>query len=274
MTPPIPVGVAIFPTHEGIDLVELGQLAEERGFESLFVPEHTHIPASGRSQLASAQGDLPPEYPRTLDPFVTLSAVAACTSRIRLGTGICLLVQRDPIITAKAIATLDQLSDGRFVFGVGAGWNREEMLNHGTDPGTRFTLLRERIEAMKEIWSHDEASYAGEHVAFERIMSWPKPRQQPHPPVLVGGEGPRSIEIALTAADGWIPSARPGLLKQIAEVRARARPGFRLTVYGADPVDVPRFAEAGAERCVFWLPAMDRGAAIDRLMAIARELGL
>ncbi len=157
-------------------------MAEERGFESLLFPEHTHIPASRESPYPGG-GELPPEYSRTYDPFVALTAAAAATERLLIGTGICLVIERDPILTAKEVASLDKLSGGRFLFGVGAGWNREEMRNHGTDPAHRFSLMRERIEAMKAIWTQDEASYAGTHLNFERIWCWPKPEQQPHPPI-------------------------------------------------------------------------------------------
>src|SRR5436309_10550764 len=159
-------------------------MAEERGFESVFVTEHTHIPAS-RETPYPAGGELPREYWRIYDPFVSLTSMAAATERIRVGTAICLLVERDPIATAKEVASLDRLSGGRMLFGVGAGWNLEEMLDHGTDPSRRFGVMRERVEAMKAIWTNEEASYHGRYVEFDRIWSWPKPLQQPHPPVLV-----------------------------------------------------------------------------------------
>ena len=181
-------GVAIFPTEDAQDPAELARMAEDRGFESLLFPEHTHIPAS-RETPYPAGGELPPEYSRTYDPFVALTAAAAATERLLIGTGICLIIERDPITTAKEVASIDQLSAGRFLFGVGAGWNVEEMRNHGTDASRRFGLMRERVEAMKAIWTQDEASYHGEQVQFERIWSWPKPLQQPHPPILVGGNG-------------------------------------------------------------------------------------
>src|SRR3989440_1212261 len=172
-------GVGIFPSEDSQPPDELGRMAEERGFESLLFPEHTHIPAS-RETPYPAGGELPPEYSRTYDPFVALTAAAVATERLKIGTGICLVIERDPIITAKEVASLDRLSNGRFLFGVGAGWNAEEMRNHGTDPSKRFSLMRERIEAMKAIWTQDEASYSGRQVAFERIWCWPKPVQRPH----------------------------------------------------------------------------------------------
>src|SRR5947209_10431937 len=186
-------GVAIFASEDVQPPAELAKMAEERGFESLWFPEHTHIPAS-RETPYPAGGELPPEYSRKYDPFVALSFAAAATQRLLVGTAICLIVERDPIITAKEVASLDRLSQGRFLFGVGAGWNVEEMRNHGTDPSKRFGLMRERVEAMKAIWTQQEASYSGSYVNFDRIWSWPKPLQQPHPPVRVGGNGPRALE--------------------------------------------------------------------------------
>src|SRR3954451_11502997 len=191
--PELQFGLAMFPADYAIQPVELGRLAEERGFESLWFPEHTHIPVS-RETPYPAGGDLPPEYWHTHDPFVALAAVAATTERLRVGPGICLIVERDPITTAKEVASLDRISNGRFLFGIGAGWNREEMANHGTDPDRRFGLMRERVEAMKAIWTQGEASYHGEQVRFDRIWSWPKPAQHPHPPVLIGGNGPRVLD--------------------------------------------------------------------------------
>ena len=181
-------GVAIFPTHNAIRPDDVARLAEERGHESLFFPEHTHMPAD-HSPHPSGQ-PLPYRYSHTFDLFVAVTAAVTATSRLRVGTGVCLVIQRDPIITAKETASADYLSGGRFEFGVGAGWNREEMANHGTDPRKRMAVLRERVEAIKAIWTTDEASYSGEFVQFDRIWSWPKPAQRPHPPVIVGGEGP------------------------------------------------------------------------------------
>ena len=178
-------GVGYFPTHDGIGPGPLARMLEERGQESLFFAEHTHIPASRESPYP-AGGELPQKYWHCYDLFVALTAAAAATSRLRVGSGICLIIERDPIVTAKEVASVDHLSGGRMEFGVGAGWNREEMQNHGTDPRTRMALMRERVEAMKAIWTQEEASYAGEYVTFDRIWSEPKPAQRPHPPVLVG----------------------------------------------------------------------------------------
>src|SRR4051794_27554494 len=215
-------GVAIFPTEDAQGPAELARMAEDRGFESLLFPEHTHIPAS-RETPYPAGGELPPEYSRTYDPFVALGFAAAATERLRIGTGICLVVERDPIVTAKAVASLDVLSDGRMVFGIGAGWNREEMRSHGTDPRTRMRLMRERVEAIKAIWSQDEASYDGEFVSFERIWCWPKPVQKPHPPIVVGGNGPTVLDRVLSFGDAWMPNVIDDdtLLGQIDDLRAR-----------------------------------------------------
>ena len=199
------VGLTMFPTDEAIDPMSLGRAAEAAGFESLFFPEHTHIPASRESPWPGG-GELPREYSRTYDPFVALAAIAASTERIRLGTGICLVVERDPITLAKEVASLDRLSGGRFEFGIGAGWNREEMANHGTDPRNRMALLRERVLAMRALWTQDEPSFHGEHVAFDPVWAWPKPLQEPHPPVVVGGNGPRVLDRVLRYGDEWFPN--------------------------------------------------------------------
>jgi len=200
----------MFPTDYAISAVDLGRAAEEHGFESLWLPEHTHIPASRRTPWPGG-ADLPQEYWHTLDPFVALGAVAAVTSTLRLGFGVCLVVERDPIVTAKEVASLDHLSGGRVLFGVGGGWNLEEMANHGTTPGARWKLLRERVEAMKAIWTQTKPEYHGEFVNFDPMMAWPQSVQQPHPPVIVGGAFPHGARRAARYGDGWIPLAgRPG----------------------------------------------------------------
>ncbi len=213
-------GLTIFPTEASAQPVELARRAEELGFESLFFPEHTHIPVS-RETPYPAGGDLPDEYRRIYDPFAALAAAAAVTEKLLLGTGICLIVERDPITTAKEVATVDRLSNGRFLFGVGAGWNLEEMRNHGTDPEQRFRLMRERIEAMKAIWTEDEAAYHGELVDFDPINAWPKPVQRPHPPILMGGNSRR----------------RPA---------ARRRPRRRLAAEPRDPPEPARRSDCRA----------------------------
>jgi len=255
-------GLTIFPTDYAIDPAQLGRAAEDAGFSTLLFAEHTHIPVS-RDTPPPAGGELPQRYWHTLDPFVACAAVATATKTLRVGTGICLVIERDPITTAKEVASVDHLSGGRFEFGVGAGWNREEMRNHGTDPDTRFGLMRERIEAMKAIWTEDEPEYHGKHVDFDPIWSWPKPVQKPHPPILVGGTAPKALDRVLRYGDVWIPNriAEPDWLKgRIAELRERAGRHFPVTYFGATPTDefVSAIAEAGADRALLQLP--DAGA--------------
>jgi probable F420-dependent oxidoreductase len=254
-------GVAIFPAHDAISPSEVARLAEQRGHESLFFPEHTHIPASRLTPYPGGRS-LPRKYSHTLDLFVALTAAAGATSRLRVGSGVCLVIERDPIVTAKEVASVDVLSGGRFEFGVGAGWNREEMANHGTDPRVRMAVMRERVEAMKEIWTSDEASYTGAHVRFERIWSWPKPAQRPHPPVLIGGHGPGVLDRVLAFGDAWFPNHAPaGILDRAKELRARADRPVALMVMGmpADPRVIEAYAEAGFTRAVHWLPSAQRG---------------
>jgi probable F420-dependent oxidoreductase len=256
-------GVEMFPTDYAINVVELGKAAEDLGFESIFFPEHTHIPASRRSPWPGG-ADLPREYWHTLDPFVALGAVAGATSTIKLGTGICLVIERDPIILAKEVASLDHLSNGRVLFGVGGGWNYEEMENHGTNPKQRWLVLRERMLAMKEIWTKDAAEYHGRFVNFDPIWSWPKPVQQPHPPILVGGSGPRTLERVVEWGDEWMPNrVQPGesLTARIVELQQMAAAAGRgplgVSVFGArpDPAFIERVQAAGATRLIFALPA-------------------
>jgi probable F420-dependent oxidoreductase len=271
----VDTGVAIFPTHNAISPADMARLAEERGLESLFFPEHTHIPASRESPWPDG-GELPRKYAHTLDLFVAVTAAVTATSRLRVGSGICLLVERDPITTAKEVASVDFLSGGRFQFGVGAGWNREEMANHGTDPRRRMAILRERVEAMKVIWTQDEASYAGQYVAFDRIWSWPKPAQRPHPPVLVGGNGPGVLDRVLAFGDAWFPNHADGILDRAAELRARADRPVALMVMGvpADAKVLEAYAAAGFQRAVHWLPSAPRGPverALDRYEAAIAE---
>ena len=261
-------GVFIFPTDYSIRIDELARAAEERGFESLFVTEHTHIPTSRRSPFAGG-GPLPKEYSHTLDPFIGLMAAAAATSRLRVGTGICLVIEHDPIVLAKVVASLDLLSNGRVLFGVGAGWNAEEMEHHGTAFPTRFRVMRERIQAMKAIWTQDEAEFHGEFVNFDRIWSYPKPVQQPHPPVLLGGEGRHTLRRVVEFCDGWFPRGRAGadtVLAQLEELRTEARRAGRdpktisVSVFGGkpDPSALDRYREAGIDRYVLPLPSEGR----------------
>jgi probable F420-dependent oxidoreductase len=274
------LGLAILLTDYSMPPARLARLAEERDFESLFVAEHTHIPVS-RETPYSGGGELPREYSHTLDPFVALTAAASATERLKVGTGICLVVERDPITTAKQAATLDHVSGGRFLFGVGAGWNLEEMRNHGTDPRRRFSIMRERIEAMKAIWTADEAEYHGEHVDFDPIWSWPKPVQRPHPPVLVGGIGERVIDRVLAYGDEWMPNrveSPEALGERIAELQRRAGEAGRgripVTVFHAKPEE--RFVEGlravGVGRCLLYLRPDEPGEVERQLDELARLL--
>ena len=254
-------GVAIFPTHEVQSPGEIARMAEERGFECLLFPEHTHIPASRESAWPGGS-ELPAYYARTYDPFVACTAAAAATERLLIGTGICLVIERDPIVTAKEVASVDVLSGGRFLFGVGAGWNVEEMRNHGTDASRRFGVMRERIEAMKAIWAEDEASYSGRYVSFDRIWCWPKPAQKPHPPVMIGGNGARVLDRVLAFGDEWMPNrmSDDDLAARIAELGVRASEAGRgripVTVVGfpADAARIEALARIGVDRIVSWLP--------------------
>jgi probable F420-dependent oxidoreductase len=254
-------GVTLFLTDYALSPTELGRICEELGYESLLLPEHTHIPLSRRTPFP-AGGELPREYSHTHDPFVALGAIAAVTSRIRIGTGVCLLAQRDPIVTAKAVATLDHLSGGRTLFGVGGGWNEEEMENHGTRPSQRWRILRERVLAVKALWTQDEAAFRGRFVDFDPVWQWPKPLQRPHPPIILGGNGPGALERVVEYADEWMPIPRrdgPRIEERIPELRRLAERAGRghvpVGVYGArpDPASIERYQQSGVERCVFWL---------------------
>jgi len=272
----------MFVTEYTISVVDLGRAAEEHGFESLFVPEHTHIPVKRVTPWAGG-GELPREYSHTLDPFVALGAVAAVTTRLKLGTGICLVIQHDPIALAKEVASLDQVSNGRFLFGVGAGWLREEIANHGTDPRTRWRLFGERMQAMDAIWSSDVAEFHGKFVNFDPIWSWPKPVQQPRPPVLLGGDVQSAMHRVVEYADEWMPHPDRGelpLSQRIAEFwqlsEAAGRGRLPVSVYGAapDPARVAEYQAAGVARCVFRLPAAgadDVLPALERAAAVARQ---
>jgi probable F420-dependent oxidoreductase len=199
-------GAAMFFTDYSMAPADLGRALGERGFESLWAPEHSHIPVSRTSPFPSG-GDLPKEYYDVMDPFITLAAAAAATKTLKVGTGVCLVQQRDPIQTAKLVASIDQVSAGRFLFGVGSGWNAEEMADHGTPFKSRHKIARERIEAMQAIWTQDKAEYHGEFVNFDPMMAWPKPVQKPHPPVIVGGAFPYGARRAIRYGDGWVPHA-------------------------------------------------------------------
>lgn len=277
------IGVIIFPTDTTIQPVELGRAVEERGFESLWFPEHSHIPTNRATPWGGREGapPLPDYYWRTHDQFVALAAVAAGTQRLRLGTGICLVAQRDPIWLAKQVASLDQISGGRFLFGIGYGWNREELAHHGVRYADRRDRLRESILAMKELWNEDEASFGGEHVSFSPSWAWPKPAQQPHPPVILGGDaGPRTAAHIAEFCDGWMPiGGRHGLDKGLEQIRKacedRGRdPGsVHIGVFGAkaERAALDDLAERGVRRAVLTLPQGDRDevlAALDRLAGL------
>jgi probable F420-dependent oxidoreductase len=252
-------GVGYFPTHDGMTPGAVAKMAEERGQSALYFAEHTHIPASRESRWPGGQA-LPQKYWHSYDLFVALTHAAAATSRLRVGSGICLVVERDPIITAKQVASVDHLSGGRLDFGVGAGWNREEMQNHGTDPRRRMAVLRERVEAMKEIWTRQEASYSGEYVKFERIWSEPKPAQRPHPPILVGGSGPTVLDRVLAFGDSWFPNYRDLDDDRVAELRGRADRHIDVDVIGMPPKPeaIEHCAKLGVRRTNIWLPTGGR----------------
>jgi probable F420-dependent oxidoreductase len=263
-------GLAIFPTDYSISMAELGPAVEDRGFESLWVAEHTHIPTSRLSPRPGDQGaELPRHYSHTLAPFVALTAAAVVTRSLRLGTGLCLVVEHDTIDTAKEVASIDQISGGRFIFGVGGGWNREEMADHGTAFETRWKLLRERIEAMKVIWTQEEAEYHGELVSFDPIWAWPKPVQKPHPPIYLGGNGANTLKRVVRYADGWMPN-RGDFVSRIPELQRLAaeagRPPIPVTAYGRrDAGEIDRFIAAGVERTIYYLPSDGREAALREL---------
>ena len=275
-------GVDMFPADYAMNVVDLGRAAEERGFESFFVPEHLHIPVNRVTPWAGG-GELPREYSHTLDPFVALAAVAAATSNLKLGTGICLVIQRDPITLAKEVASLDHISGGRFLFGVGAGWLLEEIANHGVEPRTRWRVFNERMRAMQAIWTSEEAEFHGKYVNFDRIWSWPKPIQKPHPPVLMGGDYSAAIDRVIEFGDEWMPHPDRGdqpLAKRIEEFWQRSEAAGRgrlpVTVFGsrADANLVDEYLAAGVSRCVFRLPAApadDVLPALDRAADLAQR---
>ncbi|HUG86191.1 MAG TPA: LLM class F420-dependent oxidoreductase [Euzebya sp.] len=254
------IGLVYFPTDTSVDPVTLGRAAEDAGFESLFVTEHTHIPTS-RLTPYPAGGDLPPEYFRTWDPFVALTAVAATTRRLNVGTGICLVNQHHPINLAKSCATLQRVSGGRFILGVGPGWNVDEMANHGVDPDTRFAAMRERIQAMRALWTDEIAEYHGDHVDFDPVWQWPKP--EPAIPVLLSGWGPTVLQRVVDYADGWFPIGGRGtaLADRITELADRCaaagRDPIAVTIYqpGPKPEQLAEYRDLGVARVLCALPA-------------------
>lgn len=255
-------GITMFPTDYAIGPGELAREVEAHGFESLFFPEHTHIPASRKSPWPGGP-DLPKEYSHTLDLFVALTAAAAATERLLVGSGICLVIERDPITLAKEVASLDYVSGGRALLGIGAGWNLEEMENHGTDPARRWRRMRETIEAMKAIWANDEGEYHGELIDFDPIWQWPKPAQDPHPPVIIGGDGPTTLKRVARYGDGWMPidgRNRDDFAPAIAELNDLAaeegRGPMTVSLFGSgpNPARIEKHAKAGVDRIVFLVP--------------------
>lgn len=261
------IGTGMFFTDYSITPTELGVALETRGFESLWAPEHSHIPLSRESSFAG-WNEIPKKYFDVMDPFVTLTAAAAATTTLKLGTGICLVVQRDPIQTAKLVASIDRISDGRFLFGVGNGWNAEEMADHGTDFKLRHAVARERIDAMKKIWTEDVCEYHGDFVDFPPMTSRPKPTQTPHPPVIVGGSFPYGARRAIAYGDGWMPHATlPPYedvtdhlpeFRRLAEEAGRAAESLPVTVWGGNP-DLDRlklWRDRGVTRAVIPLESL------------------
>jgi probable F420-dependent oxidoreductase len=270
-------GIVIFPTASAIRIDELARAAEERGLESLFVCEHSHIPASRRTPWPLGSGPLPPEYWSMIDPWVALAIAAGATRKLLLGTAICLIIQRDPIILAKEAASLDLLSGGRLIFGIGAGWNAEEMENHATPFASRWQILREKTEAIKTIWSEPEAAYHGKWVNFDPIWSEPKPLQRPRPPILFGGQGVKAMRAAAGFCDGWLPAFAPGFaalmdrFRQVAQAAGRDPRTLQTTaiwaavtggwtVPGRDVLD--EAAAGGAQRIICGVPPTGRDEAL------------
>ena len=276
--------LTMFPTDYSIQPAEIAREAEARGFESLWFPEHTHIPVERKSPWPGGP-ELPKMYYDVYEPFVALTAAAAVTTRLKVATGICLVVQRDPLQTAKSVATLDRISNGRFLFGIGAGWNAEEMRNHGTEFKTRLSLMRERVLAMKELWTQAKPEFHGKFVEFAPVMTWPKPVQKPHPPIHVGGGFPKAAERAIDYGDGWMPIfGRDEILERIPEVRERVRAAgrdpdkFEISIFAAPPQPdvLARARDAGVTRCVFGLPPAKEEEVLpllDRYATLAKQVG-
>jgi probable F420-dependent oxidoreductase len=269
-------GFIMFPTRDAISPGTFGRLLEDRGFESLFMPDHTHIPAITPERYDVL--DIAPEFKNGMDAFVALGAIAEATTTLQIGTAVLLVTERDPIITAKEVASVDVLSGGRMNFGVGPGWINQEMRNHGTDPDTRWKVQRERVEAMQRIWTHDVASYHGDHVNFDHITSWPKPVRTPYPPILVAGNGPTVADRVIAYGDEWIPMLRPGVVQEIQRFKKDARkPGsdepIPVTLFGGELADVDAYAAAGVDRVLFWVRPAATGTMTKLVDRIALALG-
>jgi probable F420-dependent oxidoreductase len=276
-------GIMMFPTDYAIDPAALAKEVEDRGFDSLWFPEHSHIPTSRESPYPGG-GDLPRMYAHTYDPFVALTAAACATTTLKLATGICLVIQRDPIHTAKEVASLDRLSGGRFLFGIGGGWNREEMADHGTNPKTRMRLMGEQIKAMKELWTKEEAEFHGEFVDFDPSWAWPKPVQDPHPPVYVGGMGPGVEDRVLDFGDAWLPQRvgpdnigqfeeRANALQQRAADAGRGR--IPMSLFGAETSSeaLDGYRRIGLDRAIYGVSSADRDTVLKELDELAKLVG-
>ena len=274
------LGAYFFSTAYSIDIVELATELEQRGFESLLVPEHTHIPASRKTEWPGG-GDLPKEYYHTYDPFVALSFAAGATTTLKIGTGICLIPQRDAIVTAKCVASLDHLSNGRFIFGIGGGWNVDEMENHGAEYSSRFQLLKENILAMKQFWTKEKGEFHGDFVDFDPAFSWPKPTQRPHPPIILGGETDYTLKRVVDFCDGWLPRPRANIaegmtrLRRVAEAGERDLSSISVTVFGAPPdkETLGSYAELGINRALLRVPTEDRDTCLKLLDSYMPLLG-
>jgi probable F420-dependent oxidoreductase len=266
-------GINILARETPPDLLDLGRRIESDGFDSLFLPEHTHIPVSG--DVHAGGPETHERMKRLPDPYSCLTAVAAVTSTLLLGTGISLIAQHDPIAMAKRIATIDQISGGRFMLGIGSGWNRSEAADHGVRAVERWGRMREHVLAMKEIWSSDQAEFHGDFVNFDPLWSWPKPVQKPHPPIIVGGEGPSVLERVLEYGDAWGPHPTPDIVKRIEELRNMCRdagrhgPAITLFNVPADARVVEEYASAGVERCILYIYDDGPGTISERLTAFA-----
>jgi len=264
------IGISLFTTDRSAGPAEVAREVERRGFESFWVSEHSHIPVASAPPFP---GFDPRVYAAMLDPFVALTAAAGATHRIRLGTAVCLVTQHDPINCAKSVASLDRVSNGRFLFGIGAGWNFEEMTNHGTDPASRFRLMRERVEAMQTIWTQEQAAYHGRLVNFDAIQCWPKPVQQPHPPILIGGVGPNVLKRVIRYGSGWLPPVAPAVapelrgrvigladleqlisvLQTLASAADRAPPTVTVSGLAPEPAILATLRRLGVERMILRL---------------------
>jgi probable F420-dependent oxidoreductase len=280
------IGAVMFFTTDSMQPAPLARAMEERGFESLWVPEHTHIPSSLRSAYP-ASGGLVRAYYELMDPFLALNTAATVTTKLKVGTGIALITQRDPIVTAKMVSSIDQLSQGRFLFGVGNGWNQDEIENHGTAFESRHKLARERVEAMKTIWAEEEPEYHGEFVSFGKMKQWPKPFQKPHPPIIVGGAFPYAARRAVRYGDGWIPRDdwldRDGIevldkFRAMAKEAGRDPASLSISTFRVrdDLERLKRYRELGIDRVVFSLPAENDDKImpiLDRWAELKRRLG-